>query len=234
MITIVEPTYFWPETTLKMFPFLVEHVERCGRICYKTEDRITDDSAAQFVEKICRNQHESVLEHASVTAIVVCSRACSHQLVRHRIAAYSQESMRWVNYGKHNSLKVICPLGIGVKPGDYDSYGTMIRQGGVTIDLTTRQTQWIHHVCWAYEEYKRELAEGLKPEDARYVLPNATKTELAVTFNLRQWRHVFKERALNTHAQWEIRMIFHDILEDMANRIPAVFEDLRGSVNQVN
>lgn len=226
MITIIEPHYYWPETSLQMFPFLLEHVERCGRICYKSEDRITGTSATRFVETLRKSGHESVLEHASITTIVVCSRACSHQLVRHRIAAFSQESQRYVNYGKKERLLVICPLGIGVEPGDYESYGTMIRQGGVMLDLSIRQTQWIHHVCWAYEEYKRELADGLKPEDARYILPNATKTELAVTFNLRQWRHVFKERALNRHAQWEIRGIFSAILEDLAKRIPAVFDDL--------
>lgn len=229
MISVIEPHYYWPETSQQMFPFLVEHVERCGRVCYKSEDRITGHSAGRFVEGLRKSGHESVLEHASLTAIVVCSRACSHQLVRHRIAAYSQESQRYCNYGKRERLLVVCPPGIGVAPGDYDSYGTMIRRDGATIDLSTRQTQWIHHVCWAYEEYKRELAEGLKPEDARYILPNATKTELAVTFNLRQWRHVFKERALNRHAQWEIRNIFSMILEDLLERMPVVFDDLRGS-----
>lgn len=574
MISVIEPHYYWPETSQQMFPFLVEHVERCGRVCYRSEERITEGSATRFVETLRRSGHESVLEHASLTAIVVCSRACSHQLVRHRIAAYcidgeaetiltcqgqtglgrafryykrrkirelfamtktphgrsrlklvklncldeatgrivqgqvqdviytgrkscieittedgfqlratrdhrfftpvgwkrleevleeklqvavngvsppsrewiqkeyidknrtrqelanelgmseawlgkiiaqyglqkpaakrpnrkpgcgkkgmfsetqrrqfseqkqdsknpqwkggitpegnklraekvtlelrkevyqrddytcrlcnkhggklelhhivpvwqnqelidepknlvtlcvkchdriqnheheyaeyfcslepiqprpavkqcseydiahfvsivthqeigeidtydivmrgqhhnfiankfivhnSQESQRYCNYGKQERLLVVCPPGIGVVSGDYESYGTMIRQGGTTIDLSTRQTQWIHHVCWAYEEYKRELAEGLKPEDARYILPNATKTELAVTFNLRQWRHVFKERALNRHAQWEIRNIFSMILEDLLERIPVVFDDLRGS-----
>ncbi len=226
MLTVIEPGYYWPETSVQMFPFLLEHVERCGRVCYKSEDRIIEGSATRFVETLRKSGHESVLEHASITAIIVCSRACSHQLVRHRIAAYSQESQRYCNYGKKESLLVICPPGIGLIPGDYESYGTMIRQGGVTIDLSTRQTQWVHHINWAYNEYKRELADGLKPEDARYVLPNATKTELAVTFNLRQWRHVFKERALNRHAQWEIRGVFSAILADLKTRIPAVFCDL--------
>jgi thymidylate synthase (FAD) len=102
----------------------------------------------------------------------------------------------------------------------------MIRQGGLTIDLDEQQTRWVHLMCKTYREYKQELKEGSPPEDARYVLPNATKTGLATTFNLRQWRHVFKERALNRHAQWEIRGIFSAILADLVERLPAVFGDL--------
>lgn len=243
MITVIEPHYYWPETTVKMFPFLMEHIERCGRICYKSEDLITGGSAEQFVSKICRNRHESVLEHCTVTAIIVCSRACSHQLVRHRIAAYSQESQRYCNYGKVDSLKVICPPGIGVVPGNYEAeeWSTGLdwditkddKYFGVSRGMAEqdrlnfeRQRQWIIQVDCAYSEYKAELAEGIQPGDARYVLPNATKTELAVTFNLRQWRHVFQERALNRHAQWEIRRIFSDILHDLKNHFPAVFNDL--------
>lgn len=226
MITIISPGYYWPETTVTMFPILLEHVERCGRVCYKSEDRITEGSALRFVRTLRQSGHESVLEHAAVTAIVVCSRACSHQLVRHRIAAYSQESQRYCNYGKHDSLQVICPPSIGLAPGNYDNYGLRIRYGGVPVSLETRQTRWIHCVEAAYEEYKQELADGVKPEDARYLLPNATKTELAVTFNLRQWRHVFKERALNRHAQWEIRQVFSAILANLKQQLSAVFEDL--------
>lgn len=230
MIEVVQPTYYWPETTLRMFSLLVEHLERCGRVCYKSEDRITDGSAAKFVRSICRNRHESVLEHSVVTAIVICSRACSHQLVRHRIAAYSQESQRYVNYGKQPSLKVICPLSIDLQTGTYfwEDAWFRYREGPVLPDLIegARRTSWLNTIKHCYDEYEEELREGIKPEDARYVLPNATKTELAVTFNLRQWRHVFCERALNKHAQWEIRMIFSAILADLAARMPAVFDDL--------
>jgi len=92
--------------------------------------------------------------------------------------------------------------------------------------LSTRQERWIHQIESAYQEYRDELNVGIRPEDARYVLPNATKAELAVTYNLRQWRHVFQERALNKSAQWEIREVFQGILTDLAIRIPAVFNDL--------
>ncbi len=223
MITVIEPTFYWPKTTLDMFPFLVEHVERCGRICYKSEKKITPGSADMFVEKIRKSQHLSVLEHASVTAIVIGSRAMSHQLVRHRIAAYSQESMRYCNYGKNDSLQVICPPSIGLPPGDYLMDDLETKLEGT---LSFRQCRWVELMDGAYYEYKCELDDGIRPEDARFVLPNATKTELAVTFNLRQWRHVFMERALNKHAQWEIRDIFSAILRDIQTRLPSVFVDL--------
>ncbi len=514
MITIVKPHFYWPETTLKMMPFLMSHIERCGRICYRSEDKITNDSAKRFVEKITKSGHHSVLEHFSITAIVICSRACSHQLVRHRIGSYclagdtkvvafiiekgrgckrwtleqlyewskdvkrksrlhlirlrsvnengilaagrikkiinsgeqevfrittefgrtieatlkhrfltpngwkelgqlkvwdklvgngiaahknqewilemyikrnlprkevaklagvsdacigswiryfelqkpcgmrgnrkpghgkkgmfspealkllsgskkgennpgwkgdqasqqagrqrarkhievpencetcgsdtkiirhhydenalnndpinimflcekchaqfhigqtvmsvfsdrilfiepvgvkqtydiemdgpnhnfvanglvvhnSQESMRYCNYGKDDSLKVICPPSIGLEPGDYEE----------GFGLPIQQEIWIDQIDLSYQEYLSELAEGVRPEDARYVLPNATKTELAVTFNVRQWKHFFKMRC-DKHAQWEIRGIAISIQDDLKSRFPSVF-----------
>ena len=173
---------------------------------------MTRDSADKFVKMINKSGHLSVLEHFSITAIVVCSRACSHQLVRHRIAAYSQESQRYCNYGKNDSLKVICPKSIGLEPRDWES-GT---------GLTTLQEAWIDQIESAYQEYKSELANGIRPEDARYILPNATKTELAVTYNVRQWKHFFGMRC-SKHAQWEIRDIATLILDDLNQRFPSVF-----------
>jgi thymidylate synthase (FAD) len=91
---------------------------------------------------------------------------------------------------------------------------------------TEQQRQWVVLIDAAYSEYLAERKEGIPPEDARYVLPNATKTEVATTFNLRQWRHVFRERALNKHAQWEIRGIFSGLLEEFQQMMPSVFDDM--------
>jgi len=217
MIEVVEPTFYWPETTCAMFDYLLPHVERCGRICYKSEAKITDKSAPKFVENICRNRHESVLEHSSLTAIMIGSRAFSHQLVRHRIGAYSQESMRYVNYGKSRALKVICPKRFGMKPGIYDCSDTG--------ELTDKQYFWLHHQDACYREYLRELEDGVPPEDARYSLPISCKTEVAVTYNLRQWRHFLRIRT-DRHAQWEIRDIATDICKQLKRDMPAVFCDI--------
>jgi len=225
MITVVEPTWRWSDLALATFPDLTAHLEKCGKTCYKSEKSITDDSADKFVEKICRSQHESVLEHATLTAHIQCSRACSHQLVRHRLAAYSQESMRFCNYGKRG-LQVICPPSIGIEPGEYDWVASDVLHTSLA-PLTIRQCNWVCGREKAYREYLDLLAGGIPPEDARFSLPIATKTELAVTLNLRMWRHVIKDRALNPKAQWEIRGIFSGIYEDLVKRLPAVFCDLK-------
>jgi thymidylate synthase (FAD) len=216
MIEVVEPTFYWPETTCAMFDYLLPHVERCGRICYKSEAKITDKSALKFVENICRNRHESVLEHSSLTAIMIGSRAFSHQLVRHRIGAYSQESMRFVNYGKVDALKVICPKTIGIPAGTYGQYSVL---------EDTRQVNWLAHQEACYTEYLRELQDGIPAEDARYSLPISCKTEVAVTYNLRQWRHFLRIRT-DRHAQWEIRDIATDICKQLKRDMPAVFCDI--------
>jgi thymidylate synthase (FAD) len=95
-----------------------------------------------------------------------------------------------------------------------------------TIYLESRQRRWIAIMELNYKEYLMELDEGLRPEDARFSLPVATKTELAVTYNLRMWRHLFRERAFNKHAQWEIRNTFNEIYTDLVQRLPDVFGDL--------
>ena len=219
MIEVVKPSWSWLLGTEAKMEFMPLHTEECGRTCYRSEDKITEDSCDKFVEMLCRNGHESVLEHEVLTARIVCSRAASHQLVRHRLGAYSQESMRYCNYGKQNALQVICPPSIGIPAGMSNSLEHL-------KSLNARRCHWINTITGAYREYLRELKDGIRPEDARFVLPNATKTEVVVTYNLRMWRHVIRERGLNKKAQWEIRGIFSDIYDDLKLRLPAVFGDL--------
>lgn len=219
MITVIEPSWEWLPLSRWKMDKIEEHLELCGRNCWKSEERIAEGTAEKFVRKICRNNHVSVLEHEGLTARIVCSRTASHQLVRHRIGSYSQESMRYVNYDKKGDLEVICPPSVGIDPGDYTSWHYYEK-------LSKRQNRWISAIGMAYEEYKAEIAEGVRPEDARFTLPHATKTCVVVTYNMSMWRHVIKERGLNQHAQWEIQKIFHDIYENLIEAIPSVFEDL--------
>jgi thymidylate synthase (FAD) len=171
-ITIVEPGFTVAPHTINVMRELPKHVERCGRVCYKSEDKITSDSADKFVSKICRNAHESVLEHAALTVFVTCSRACSHQLVRHRIAAYSQESQRYINYNK-KGMEIICPPSIGVPTGEYE-----VDVNGAKINGDFHpEWNWLFAVAMTYDEYKYQIEKGVKPEDARYILPNCMKTE---------------------------------------------------------
>jgi len=129
----------------------------------------------------------------------------SHQLVRHRIASYSQESQRYCNYGK-KGFQVILP------PSVAESIEAL--------------TVWEPQIHAAYGAYLDLLEKGIKPEDARSVLPNATKTEVVTTYNLRQWRWVFGQRALNAHTQWQIKGIMMGLLRKMYTLAPVLFEDL--------
>ncbi len=178
--------------------------------------------------------HESVIEHGNITIKIICDRACSHQVVRHRIAAYSQESQRWCDYDILG-FKVICPPSVAVlRLGTYQSlpggcwmapYGRLTPGDGLSVVMYERACRWLHLRLAEYNEYCLEREEGVPPEDARSNLPNATKTELVATFNLRQWRHVFEHRALNRRAQWEIRYILQGVLVEFAGLLPAVFKD---------
>jgi thymidylate synthase (FAD) len=233
MITIVKPkvSILTPEDVVEDIPTTLEWA---GRTCYKSHDRTKNGSAEKFVRMICRNHHESVLEHSSISVRVVCSRACSHQLVRHRLASYSQESQRYVNYDQ-KGFQFICPPSVGLVTGEYDytCHPTMycpqdwyLKQGE-DDKLIERgcPSEWLSALHYAKRGYL-EASKHIKPEDARYLLPNATRTELVVTANLRMWRHIFRERALNPKAQWEIRGIFLQLLEKLTEDLPSVFEDL--------
>ena len=228
-ITVIEPSIKLRTETKGM----LQHLENCGRTCYKSEGRVTRTSAGPFVRNIISMGHESVLEHAFVTVSIIGDRSMSHQLVRHRLAAYSQESQRYCNYGKLG-LQVICPPSIGVPPGTYHFKGA---EGMPYTDkeyttpsspqgLTWRQICWLRGRVADYTEYLEMLEEGIKPEDARSCLPNATKTEITMTCNIRVWRHIFRDRALNPRAQWQIRGLMLDLLQTLTTKVPELFEDL--------
>jgi thymidylate synthase (FAD) len=162
----------------------------------------------------------------------------NHNFVANGLVVHnSQESQRWCDYGKRG-LRVICPSRIGLEPGSYtaecfENCGWLVwRDGEIWEPTTEQQRQWIVLIDSAYSGYLAERKEGIPPEDARYVLPNATKTEVATTFNLRQWRHFFRVRC-DKHAQWEIREIAKALLVSFAEAIPSVFEDLSEEINSV-
>lgn len=225
--TVVEPGF--ELSPYNHFEELALACEWAGRTCYKSEDLITDDSAPRFCSGLLKRKppHESVIEHAVLTAKIICSRSCSHQLVRHRIAAYSQESQRYCDYGK-KGLQIICPPSIGVPAGLYT-----VRQSQTSDTLLCDphlqdrgQRAYLYQAFRAYGQYLRYREAGIPAEDAREVLPNAVKTEVVSTFNLRTWRHIFRERALNPRAQWQIRGIFLGLLDVFVEKAPSLFADL--------
>ena len=237
-LEVVQPGHevLTPRDHIKAIPQLIE---LAGRTCYKSEEKITGASAEKFVQSVIRRGHESVIEHCSITVRITCDRACSHQLVRHRIAAFSQESQRYCDYakGEDGHLKVICPPKIANLLGLFESVpGSGLwkhvdsgeRVSTVITTASGKELQpglWLSYISRAYVAYRALRENNIPPEDARSVLPNAVKTEVVTTFNLRQWRHVFEERALNKHAQWQIREIMLGILTNFAILLPCVFED---------
>jgi thymidylate synthase (FAD) len=231
---IVPPSHeilFMPDGDL-----ILRNIEVAGRTCYKSEDKITPDSAAGFVKRIIASGHHSVIEHMNITARFVCDRGVSHELVRHRLAAYSQESTRYANYGKDkfgNRIALILPLWYpNLRPGDYSQApdgngGTrlVLPESVDAAALLPAETTWLRAMLGAEAAYLALLAAGEQAQQARGVLPNALKTEIVMTANLREWRHVFSVRC-SPAAHPQIRQLLLPFLADLRERIPAVFDDV--------
>jgi len=204
-----------------LFDYYQDVIETAARNCYKSEARL-GISRDMFLKRRIETGHLSVFEHRVVTARLIMSRSASHQLVRHRIAAYSQESQRFCDYTK--DVIDIVEVDEGLKGLEKEFTLWCLRPPSVK---TERQiANWEMGVLVAYRSYLRLRADGVPPEDARENLPNATKTEIVTTFNLPMWRHVFTERALNPHAQWQIRGIFQILLTEFTRYMPVIFGDL--------
>ena len=187
---------------------IIKKIEKIGRVCYKSENNITDDSAERFIKNIIKNGHQSVLEHVSISVRVICDRGVSHEIVRHRIAAYSQESTRYCNYSKDkfgNEITVIEPL--------------FFEKGSLEYKI------WEDTMKEIEKNYFKLIELGRTPQEARSILPNSLKTEIVMTMNLREWRHFFKLRASkNAHPQMrEVALIMLNLLKD---EIPIVFDDI--------
>lgn len=222
---------------------ILKRIEEYGRVCYKSEDRITEDSAKRFVENLIKRGHESVLEHVSVTVKFVCDRGVSHEIVRHRLASYSQESTRFCNYSQDKfdgELTFILPPWIpeseaqlilsgelplckyqhAIAPNSFELHDQLIDK------LPTSYGWYVAMLC-TEAAYKLSIAvAGWTPEQARAVLPNSLKTELIMTANLREWRHFFKLRASKA-AHPQMRELTVPLLGEFKEKIPVVFDDIK-------
>ncbi len=187
---------------------MLKNIERFGRVCYKSEALITDESASAFIANIIKRGHESVIEHEKVTVKIICDRGVTHEIVRHRIASYSQESTRYCNYAKEkfgNELTFIKPL---FWEEDSEPYAL-----------------WLSSMQQAETTYMQMIDKGVPPEQARSVLPNSLKTEIVVTMNLREWRHFFKLRT-SPRAHPQMREISIPLLKEFQKMLPCLFEDI--------
>ena len=194
---------------------MLRRVERIGRVCYKSEDRIEEGSAEKFIRGIIRRGHESVIEHGSITVKFICDRGVTHEIVRHRIASYSQESTRYCNYVKEKfGSQITCiDLATGFR---YD-----------LDDETDRKKYevWQKAMENAERSYFQMIELGATPQEARSVLPNSLKTELVATMNLREWRHFFRLRT-DAAAHPQCREVAQMLLERFAKDYPVFFADL--------
>jgi len=189
---------------------ILKSIEVAGRTCYKSEDKITEDSASKFVKMLINKGHEAMIEHQSISVKFVCDRGVTHEMVRHRIASFAQESTRYCNYSKDkfgNELTFIEPCFFEKNPYDRN------------MEL------WTQAMISAEQYYLEMIDNGATPQEARSVLPNSLKTEIIVTANLREWRHYFKLRTASV-AHPQIREVSIPLLKELQEILPEVFYDI--------
>ena len=189
---------------------IMQKLERAGRVCYKSEGNIKDDSAEKFIRGIIKRGHESVIEHATISFKIICDRGVTHELVRHRIgASYSQESTRYCDYSA----------------GKFGSELTFIKPCFWQED-DKNFLLWKATMAQLEKNYLTLRANGARPEEARSILPNSLKTEIFVTMNLRELRHFLKLRTAKA-AHPQMREVALKIYKILVEKLPAVFDDLK-------
>ncbi len=207
---IIEPSYVIEEELDAKK--IMTTIERAGRTCYKSEHNISDGSAEKFISNILKLGHESVIEHEKITVRFICDRGVTHEIVRHRIASYSQESTRYCNYCNDkfgNELTFI-------KPCFWDEN---TNEGRAKLQV------WKDSLANIEKQYFKLIELGAKPEEARSILPNSLKTEIVVTMNMRSWRNFFKLRT-SERAHPQIRQISNMLLSELKEKLPVLFGDL--------
>ena len=187
--------------------FVLRHIENCGRTCYQSFDKKDETSHLRFLKHIISRHHESVIEHFSVSVKFTMDRAIANELVRHRLASFSQESTRYCCYAKEkfgNEITVIKPV--------------MLEEN------TPAYHTWKNSMDIIEKSYLDMLKQGQTPETARSVLPCCLKTQIVVSANLREWKHIFSMRCSEA-AHPDIRFLMRDLKAEFQKRIPIIFDD---------
>lgn len=193
----------------------LKRIEVIGRKCYKSENAIDDtgESAKRFVKMLINNQHEAMIEHSQLTVCFIVDRGVSHELVRHRIASYAQESTRYCNYSNDkfgNEITVIKPFMYDENSLEYRIWSLAMRE--------------------AEKRYFQLLKAGESPQMARAVLPNSLKTEVVMTANYREWRAFFKLRT-DKAAHPQMREVTIPLLKELKEKLPIIFDDIEVDEN---
>lgn len=203
----------------EVFNGMLERIEKAGRTCYKSEDRITKESAPKFVEMIIKRGHEAMLEHGGMISVrFICNRGVSHEIVRHRIASFAQESTRYCNYNKDKfGSEITC---ISIEP----MMSERIEEIGCYRILEILE-EHEKAMIDAEKHYMRMIDLGCTPQEARSVLPESIKTEIVVSANPREWRAFFKLRVAGaSHPQ--MREITRPLLDEFKRLVPVLFDDI--------
>lgn len=182
----------------------LRRIERAARTCYKSEDKITSDSYKEFIKMLVDKKHDAMLGFGEMHVFFVCDRGVSHELVRHRLCEFAQESTRYCNY-KSGGIQVICPAEID---NDSDIY-----------------YEWEDTMNELDEKYKLLIGHGLKPQIARSILPTCVKTEIHMKADFQEWRHIFKLRTSKA-AHPQMRELMIPLLAEVKQLIPIVFDDI--------
>lgn len=189
---------------------ILKHIEICARNCYKSEDKITPDSARNMIRKLIALGHEAMIEHYNITVKLTCDVGCYKDLTRHRHASFAIESTRFCNYSK----------------GKYGSELTFIKP--CNLEKDTEEYKLWKECMVAIETYYNLMAGlGCKPDQLRMLLPHSTKADVIMTANLREWRHIFKLRC-SPAAHPSVQEVMKMLLKEFKKKIPVVFDDIKG------
>lgn len=215
---VIEPSYTIER--IDSADTIIRLLEAAARNCYKSEKETTIKEAKEFLStKIMDSGHHSVIEHISITVRIICDRGISHELVRHRIASFSQESTRYCNYGKGkhgNELTLIRPFFWEPEEGDCLK---------VRAHKNQQRMRWSDSMKQVEKIYMQMIQDKVPPQEARSVLPNSLKTEVIMTTNLRSWRNFFQQRVAPA-AHPQMRQIAQPMLDDFKIRVPLIFDDI--------
>lgn len=205
-----------PEDVLKM-------IETAGRTCYKSEKRITDTSSTKFVTMLRDHNHSAMIEFGDITVKFITNRGVTHELVRHRMCSFAQESTRYVLY--NNGMQFICPSWLPLEMcGEYTAFESQPLDIPDILGVSA-DDMFIHSLQMAEWTYGELIKKGWRAEQAREVLPNALKTEIVVKTNIREWRHILNLRC-SAKAHPQIRSLMIPLLHTFKKMIPVVFDDI--------
>ena len=190
---------------------IYKNIETAARTCYKSESKVAEGSAAKMIKTLIKNGHEAMLEHGSMTVRFIVDRGVSHEIVRHRLCSFAQESTRYCRY-------------------DGDRFGNEITVIDIAPFCNTRAAYeaWRQACLSSEAQYMKMLEQGTPPEIARSVLPNSLKTEIVVTSNMREWRHILNLRAADAtgKAHPQMKQVMVPLLKELDDLMPELFDDI--------